>query len=241
MLAGDVSLKHPPEGPAVDKPANIAWRNLRLTFTAWNSCGLSAERMRYVQEDVDSDITVLSELHGAHHTVATANFICGGEPEAGDPAGGVAIALSNRASNLVKETGHIGARIVWAKLSGLIVDLYVVGAYIPHKHRKRKPFQESTLKQLRVFVQSLPKRSAFMVLEDFNARLKRDVKSLTGNYCMHYFCDSGGTEVMEITREADLFAVSTAFQPKKGSALGNATYISKTQGASPTQIDYVLV
>jgi exonuclease III len=241
MLAGGVPLKHPPEGPAVDKPANIAWRSLRLTFAAWNSCGLSAERVRYVQEDVDSDITVLLELHGAHHTFASANFICGGEPEAGDPAGGVAIALSRRASNLVRETGHIGARIVWAKLGGLLVDLYVIGVYIPHKHRRREPFQESTLKQLRAFLQSLPKRSAIMVLGDFNARLKRDVKGLTGKYSMHYYCDSGGTEVMDIMREADLFAVSTAFQPEKGSALGNATYISKTQGASPTQIDYVLV
>ena len=77
------------------------WRNLGLTFGAWNSCGLSAERLRYVQEDIDRDITVLSELHGAHHTFASPNFICGAEPEPKDPAGGVGITLSNRASALV--------------------------------------------------------------------------------------------------------------------------------------------
>jgi exonuclease III len=242
-LAGGVTGEHSAEGSAVcevlDGPA--AWRNLRLSFSTWNSCGLGAERIRYVQEDVGHDITVLSELHGAHHTFASSNFICCGEPEAGDPAGGVAIALSNRASALVRESGHIGSRIVWVKMGGLLVDLYVVGVYIPHKFRRREPYQESTLRMLRAFLQQLPKRSAVMVLGDFNAKLKRDVKGLTGKYCMHYFCDTGGTEVMEIMREADLFAVSTAFQPCKGSALGNATYISKVEGAAPTQLDYVLV
>jgi len=218
-----------------------AWRSLRLTFAAWNSCGFGAERLRYIQEDVGNDITVLSELHGAHGTFASANFICGGEPESGDPAGGVALVLSHRVSALVTETGFFGSRIVWAKLGGLLVDLYVIGVYVPHKHRKREPFQESTLRQLRAFLQHLPKRSAVMVLGDFNAKLARDVKGVTGKYCMHYYCDSGGEELMEIMREFDLFAVSTAFQPGKGSALGNATYISKTQGYSPNQLDYVLV
>ena len=242
-LARGVPQHDAPEGAPVGESHSgaAAWRNLKLTFSAWNSCGLSAERVRYVQEDVGSDITVLSELHGGHHTFAAANFICGGEPEAGDPAGGVALTLSNRVSALVVESGYMGSRIVWVKLGGLLVDLVVVGVYIPHKFRKREPFQESTLKQLQLFLQSLPKRSAVMVLGDFNAKLKRDVKGLTGKYCMHYFSDSGGTELMEIMREADLFAVSTAFQPEKGSALGNATYISKTEGHSPTQLDYVLV
>ena len=239
MLISGIPQEHPSKGPPVGKPNGCAaaWRNLRLSFATWNSCGLSAERVRYVQEDVDCDITVLTELHGAHKTFESPRFVCGGEPETGDPAGGVAFALSSRASPLVKETGYI----VWVKLGGMLVDLYVVGVYIPHKHRKREPFQESTLRQLRFFLKSLPKRSAVMVLGDLNAKLKRDVKGLTGKYCMHYYCDTGGTEVMEMMRDADLFAVSTAFQPGKDSALGNATYISKTEGAQPTQIDYVLV
>ena len=238
-----VAQKHPAEGAPVnelpDGPA--AWRKLRLTFAAWNSCGISAERVRYVQEDCQYDMTVLSELHGAEHTFASTDFICGGKPEAGDPAGGVALSLSHRASALVKETGYIGSRIVWVRLGGLFMDLLVIGVYIPHKARKREPFQETTLKQLRTFLQSLPARLAVMVLGDFNAKLKRGVKGLTGKYCMHYYSDTGGEELMEIMREANLFAVSTAFQPEKRNARGNATYINKVKGSAPTQIDYVLV
>ena len=102
-----VALQNSTESASVSESDSgaAAWRNLRLTFATWNSCGLSAERVRYVQEDVGCDITVLTELHGAHHTFEAANFFCGGEPEAGDPASGVALTLSNRAASLVVESG----------------------------------------------------------------------------------------------------------------------------------------
>ena len=126
--------------PPVDKPninsnGQAAWRNLRLSYAAWNSCGLSAERIRYVQEDIDYDITVLSELRGDHRALESENFICGVAPVDRDPAGGVALVLSNRVSALVTETWHYGACIVWAQLSGLLVELWAVGVYIPHKAR----------------------------------------------------------------------------------------------------------
>jgi hypothetical protein len=138
----------PPVNKPITESKQAAWRNLRLTFAAWNSCGLGAERIRYIQEDIGCDITVLSELHGAHRSFESANFICGGDPVERDPAAGVALVLSNRVSALVKETGHYGARIVWAKLGGLFVDLWIVGVYIPHKARKAAPFQADTLAEL---------------------------------------------------------------------------------------------
>ena len=39
----------------------------------------------------------------------------------------------------------------------------------------------------------------------------------------------------------DLFAASTYFCPEKSAPLGQATYISKSGGTKPSQIDYVLV
>ena len=208
-----IAQENATESSPISKSGGLgaAWRNLRLSFGTWNACGMSAERLRYVQEDIGLDITVLTELHGAHRTFDSPCFVGGGEPETGDPAGGVALVLSQRASALVKETGYVGSRIVWARLGGLLVDVIVVGVYIPHKFRKREPFQESTLRQLRFVLSALPKRSTVMVMGDFNAKLSRGVKGLTGQYSMHYYNDSGGDELMEIMREYYLFAASTTF------------------------------
>ena len=49
--------------------------------------------------------------------------------------------IQNLASALVIETGYIGSRIVWVKLGGLLVDIFVIGVYIPHTARKAEPFQ----------------------------------------------------------------------------------------------------
>ena len=79
------------------------WRNLRLTLSSWNTCGLSQERLDYVLLDRAYDVSVLNELHGAHTLRASRNFITCGEPKAGDPAAGVGIALSNKAASLCYE------------------------------------------------------------------------------------------------------------------------------------------
>ena len=38
------------------------WRG--VSFATWNSMGLTAERVRYVEEDIGKDIMVLTEIHG---------------------------------------------------------------------------------------------------------------------------------------------------------------------------------
>ena len=73
-----------------------------------------------------------------------------------DPAVGVGIALSKRAAGLVFDSGYIGSRIVWVKMRGWMCDMCVIGGYVPHSFRKRAPFQQDTLEQLRLFPDSRP-------------------------------------------------------------------------------------
>ena len=102
------------DGPIADKVPHSgrSWRELVLSLAAWNTCGvhceLSAERLQYVLDDLKQDVTVLSELHGAHTSRACSQFVTCGDPEAGDPAAGVGIALSKRAAGLVFDSGYIG-------------------------------------------------------------------------------------------------------------------------------------
>lgn len=85
-----------------------------------------------------------------------------------------------------------------------------------------------------------------MVLGDFNGRLVRLAKGVSGRFCVHRHADEVGRALTKLMRERKLFAASTAFQPRKRrrSKLGNATYImdkAGTSGQPPAQIDYVLV
>ena len=220
------------------------WRNLRLTLSSWNTCGLSQERLDYVLLDRAYDVSVLNELHGAHTLRASRNFITCGEPKAGDPAAGVGIALSNKAASLCYDSGHIGARIVWVKLRGFTCDMCVVGVYIPHRFRKRAPFQTDTLQELREFLHTIPSSMQVVVAGDFNAKLARNMEGIVGKYAMHPRCDEGGSELASIMRETDLVAASTYFLPKASQSLGNAaTYVNSKSQAKQTasQINYILV
>jgi hypothetical protein len=71
--------------PIADKVPHSgrSWRELVLSLAAWNTCGLSAERLQYVLDDLKQDVTVLSELHGAHTSRACSQFVTCGDPEAG--------------------------------------------------------------------------------------------------------------------------------------------------------------
>ena len=54
--------------PIADKVPHSgrSWRELVLSLAAWNTCGLSAERLQYLLDDLKQDVTVLSELHRKH-------------------------------------------------------------------------------------------------------------------------------------------------------------------------------
>ena len=74
-----------------------AWGS--LSFATWNSWGLSGERLRYVEEDLGYDITILTELHGrqtADFASSDPRFFGSAASTKRDPAAGVGIVLSPR-------------------------------------------------------------------------------------------------------------------------------------------------
>ena len=222
--------------PIADKVPHSgrSWRELALSLGAWNTCGLSAERLQYVLEDLKQDVTVLSELHGAHTSRACSQFVTCGDPEAGDPAAGVGIALSKRAAGLVFDSGYIGSRIVWVKMRGWMCDMCVIGVYIPHRFRKRAPFQQDTLEQLRLFADSLPPSMCRVILGDFNCKIgRKETGQICGEYSMHEESCIGGLQLGDLMREQDLVATSTMFRPRKSLALGSATYINSRKVQKP--------
>ena len=234
----------PSEGQAIDPPLNkgTAGRNLRLTVGAWNTFGLTKERVEYAMNELRHDVLGVCELRGAHTKLQSSCFLGGGQPKAGDSASGVGIVLSKRAVSLVADKGHIGSRIVWVLLRGLVRDQLFVVTYLPHKARKRAPFQHETIAELDAFLAE-PRWDSVckVVLGDLNAKLKRGVEGLTGQYSMHYKSDSGGELVMQMMRDQHLFAASTDFRPGKKPSLGSATYIPFKATAKPTQIDHILI
>ena len=84
--------------PIADKvpQSGREWRELVLSLAAWNTCGLSAERLQYVLEDLKQDVTVLSELHGAHTSRACSQFVTCGDPESGGRSRNSAVKEGNR-------------------------------------------------------------------------------------------------------------------------------------------------
>ena len=116
----------------------------------------------------------------------------------------------------------------------------VIGVYIPHRFRKHAPFQQDTLAQLRAFVNDLPPSMCRVILGDFNCKLAREMKELTGRYSMHQSCDIGGLQLADLMQEQGLTATSTFFRPKHSLDLGSATYLSAKETQKASQIDYIL-
>ena len=140
--------------------------------------------------------------------------------------------------------GHIGSIIVWVLLRGLLRDQLFVVTYLPHKARKKAPFQHETviIAELDAFLAGSRWDSVCkVVLGDLNAKLKRGLEGLTWQYSMHYKSDSGGELVLQMLRDQHLFAASTDFRPGKKPSLGSATYIPFKATAKPTQIDHILI
>ena len=93
-----VTLQHASKYPAlVRRQSRGRWPG--LSFATWNTWGLTAERLRYVEEDLDHDIMVLTELHGkqgATFARESQRFFASAQPGVRDPAAGVGIVLSHR-------------------------------------------------------------------------------------------------------------------------------------------------
>ena len=121
-------------------------------------------------------------------------------------------------------------------------DVCVIGVYIPHRFRKRAPFQQDTLEQLRLFADSLPPSMCRVILGDFNCKIgRKETGQICGAYSMHEESCIGGLQLGDLMREQDLVATSTMFRPRKSLALGSATYINNRKVQKATQIDYIMI
>ena len=111
------------------------------------------DQLRSYVQGLGYDVVALTELRGVHAELRSKRLITCQDPTVQTDSGaGVALALSQRASDLVVASGAVGARIVWARLRGLFHDVIVVGVYIPYATKKSPPSQEEVLDQLDAFL-----------------------------------------------------------------------------------------
>ena len=73
---------------------------------------------------------------------------------------------------------------------------------------------------------------------DFNSKLPRDTAEITGPFCLHYYTDSGGRQLMELAANTNLVCSSTMRSNKH--LLGQALN-SRKVNKKCSQIDYIFV
>ena len=128
-------------------------------------------------------------------------------------------------------------------------DLFIAVPYIPHKGRKKAPYAEDTIQQLRELLKSVDKTTCIIIMGDLNCELQRNVENCTGKWCMTKRKDNGhGEKILELMREFDLFAVDTLFKParkawgkEKKMRCCNATYMAKNEERRPKKLYCILV
>ena len=89
-----------------------------------------------------------------------------------------------------------------------------------------------TAASLMTLMSKIPKNDCIVVLGDMNEQLPANIKGHTGKWAFGK-ATKNSEVILDLMRMYDLFAVNTAFQPKKGQS--NSTYISA--GKSPPDND----
>ena len=219
--------------PAPKKGRRRGGRLNSLTLATWNTQGWSFELSKYIEQlTASKDVIALTECSskdgGAKlRSHAGPGLLVGAPAKKGDPAGTAAIALSRRAQSQVLNSGHRGSRIVWVRLKDLFKSVLIISVYVPHGGASRvNPSRADVLEELQDLLKSeSTKGECVFVMGDFNSKLQRGVKGLTGKYCIHPRSDVGGERLLEIMTASHLFAASTGFCPPRKAPLGQATYI----------------
>ena len=111
-----------------------------VTVGFWNPWSYCNKRHEYVKS-LRFDILGLGELHNKHleEIYEGRNWICSEQGESDeqgndpDPAAGVAILLSSKMADRILDSGCVGNRVVWVRLTGPVCNLCVVVVYVPHK------------------------------------------------------------------------------------------------------------
>ena len=161
-------------------PPSIRGRAARgelLKLTAWNSWGLSDERLWYVQEDIAADVTVLTELHGDHVGRDSERVIISTAPDTGDPAAGAATVLSVRASKRVLCRGDEGqqGRVVQA---GWSVLQYVRDRCLHTTQAQDLSAQQDTWAAVERCVAKARRGDCIVLMGDLNGKVGREIEEL---------------------------------------------------------------
>ena len=182
-------------------------------LATWNCGGLSFTTQEMCR-DLNYDVMVLTETHDKGMK-NTRNLITAEPASETDPYAGVAIMLSNRMAECTKHSGSCGSRIAFVEISASPCNLFIIGVYIPHSNRKQAPFAADTFRQLEQLLSKVSPYMCTLVLGDLNCKLGRDIKNLTGRWCIHKKPNVGGSKLIDVMRKHKLSAASTFFKPTK--------------------------
>ena len=138
-----------------------------------------------------SDFSIFTECHGAQvKKRGQRGWVCSQDCPDGDSAAGVCIRLSDRAwaSRVLGQEGsgpqRSGHRMVWVRVHAQPRDVVVVGVYAPH-FKRHGPTQKQFLEDLRELLMQFPEGMQVIVAGDFNCRLARDQRGITGRWSIH--------------------------------------------------------
>ena len=234
--------------------------NNPLIFGTQNLQGKSEEKLQFFVDQNKFDVLAITELHGNLSDSRTAADLggrvvdCAKPDPVQDKASGVSLLLSPRAAAAVKDQGHVGSRIVWARIDALPKPMFVVAVYWPYHNRVKRPHREDTAGELFSLLRSSKCKAGdqIFIMGDFNARVAKKTKR-SGAFTPHSTPDAGGIIMDEIMQECGLQASQTFFQPSRKAArnTGNATYCQQKNyiqtkhkryqsDQPPSMIDYIL-
>ena len=91
------------------------------------------------------------------------------------------ILLSEQEKNQYMRHGSSCERIVWVRLKGSSVNLFIVSVYLPHNARVTSCFQD-TMEELTKLTKQIPKNDYIILIGDFNVQLPRSKEGLAGKW-----------------------------------------------------------
>ena len=114
-------------------------------MATWNSRSLSFERFQYCKR-LGYDVLALTEIWKKApkfadgtvrwtYSAPVINANTGKNIYPNDPAAGVGILLSDRATEKYMAHGSPCERITWVRLKGAVANLFVIAVYMPHRAR----------------------------------------------------------------------------------------------------------
>ena len=237
----DKTRGFPGEGPSRPRKRSKKkkqWSRMEPNFTIaeWNPRSLTFQRFQYAKE-LGYDVLVLPELwrNASKFTDGTLTWTHskaqldkdGNRKFPLDRAAGVGILLSDRARAKCLAHGSPCERITWVRLKGPVTNLFIIGCYMPHRARSN-PSQQNTMDSLIKLLSQVPPSDCIVLATDLNEQLPSNVPKVTGKWA-HGEASQNADKMIDLLRMFDMFAVNTAFQPKRNAS--NATFMRTLEKA----------